>query len=169
MAGLGNLATTAIITKGLTRGHGPLTACRSGIITSHFSLYCTGIVPPGVPSKGGGGGPYPRDAWNKYGPGDIQNFYKPVPDDQQFYHVPRDKEAEYFRRDTHVVLRVKIGDFQVEKEYAVAEKHEYMIVNVLNMLNVTRERIKVTFSGIKRITTRLVVAASKLRLRRKHK
>lgn len=88
MAGLGTTATTAIITKGLTCGEGPLEPCKTGIITSFFSLYCSEDITP--PPSGGpaGGGPYPKDAWNKFNPGDIKNFYQPVK--QDYYVVPRD-------------------------------------------------------------------------------
>lgn len=168
MAGLGTTATTAIITKGLTCGQGGTAACRSGIITTHFSLYCTGIRPKeeGV----GGGGPYPGDAWNKISAGELDNFWKPVDNiNQPPYIVPRDKESEYFRRYNHVVLRFKMGNFEVEKEYAVPESRAKTIVKVLNVANVTFEKIAVSVKSIKQLATKMVVTISKVRLRRTDK
>lgn len=163
MAGLGNLATTAIITKGLTGGYGPLDPCKNGIITSWFSLYYTGITPA---VKHSGGGPYPRDAWNKFGPGDIQNFYKPVPQQMQYYVVPRDQEAKYFKRSKHVVLHFKMGTYEIEKEYSVPENHSQAIIKVLNFANITRERIGLAVKNVKRIATKVIVTVSKLHKRR---
>lgn len=163
MAGLGSVATTAIITKGLTCGHGPLDPCKHGLITSPFSLYCT--VTPDL-AKEGGGGPYPRDAWNKFNPGEIQDFYQPVPEEQQFYVVPREKEAEYFRRHKIITMRIKLGDYEVEKEYSVPESRARVIVKALNVVDATRSNIKVTASNIKRLASEAIVTVKNLRLKK---
>lgn len=162
MAGAGNLATTAIITKGLTCGHGPLDPCQHGLITTPFSLYCTGIVPPPKPSFGGG--PYPRDAWNKFNPGDIKNFYQPVP--KEYYIVPRDQEARYFRRYQMVKIGVKLGKYSTEKEYSVPAKKARIIIKVFDMMEVTKERIDVAIDGIKRITSEAIIAVKNFRLKK---
>lgn len=163
MAGLGSLATTAIITKGLTGGHAPLDPCKTGIITSAFSLYCTYTPPEPTPPKTGGGGPYPGHAWNKFNPGQIQNFYKPV---EQPYIIPRDREAEYFRRRKIVTMKIKLGDISIEKEYAVPEKRANMVISVLGLANKTVDNIKVAVSAVKRITTNAVVKIKNLRLKK---
>jgi hypothetical protein len=162
VAGQGTLATTAIITKGLTGGHAPLDPCKSGLITTPFSLYCTGILPP--PPVSGGGGPYPYDAWNKFNPGDIKNFYQPV--NQTYYVVPRDQEHKYFKRHTLVTIGVKFGKFSTEKEYLVPLKNARAIVKVFNLMEVTKERIDVTVSNVKRVITDAVVAVKNFRLKK---
>lgn len=179
MAGLGTLATTQIITGGFScqqcigsppgspRVEGsPSTAdCKAGIITTQFSLFCT-VAPPPPPNTGlgGGGGHYPRDAWNKFNPGEIQNFYKPVDDP---YLVPRDREEQFLRKYKHVQIHFKMGNFEVEKDYQVPENRAKAIVKVLDVINATRDRIMVTASGLKRVTTRITVAVKNFRLRRK--
>lgn len=164
MAGTGTLASTAIITKGLTGGHGPLDPCKSGLITTAFSLYCTGILPDPIP--GTGGGPYPRDAWNKYNPGDIKNFYQPVPQEQQYYIVPRDQEERYFRRYKTVRIGIKLGETTVEKEYSVPEQKARAIIKAFNLMEVSKERVDLSITNIKRIVTNAVVAIKNLRLKK---
>ena len=163
MAGDGSLATTAIITGGLTCGHAPLDPCKSGIITSAFSLYCTVTAPPKQPS--GGGGPYPRDAWNRLNPGEIQNFYQPVP--VEYYVVPRDKEEEYLRRYKPLKITFKMGDYSVEREYAVPEKKRNVVVKAFNMADVTRQRMNFAVSNVKKIAAEIKIVVRNFRLRNK--
>ena len=164
MAGDGSIATTAIITGGLTGGHAPVDPCKSGIITSAFSLYCQ-YTPPPVVSNGGGGGPYPGRAWNKFNPGEIKNFYKPVKL-TDYYIVPRENEAEFFKRRNIVKMVVKVGDLIVEKEYAVPEKHIKMLVKASNVVNYTREQIDIVVDKVSNVITNIVVSAKNLRLRK---
>lgn len=163
MAGNGTLATTAIITKGLTCGHGPLDPCKHGLITTPFSLYCTGIIPPPKPS--GGGGPYPYDAWNKFNSGDIKNFYKPVSIDD-YYIIPRDQEERYFRRYKLIKITLKIGDFISEKEYSVPDNRAKAVFKVFNFINATKDRIDIVVNNIKRLTTEAVVKIKNLRMKK---
>jgi hypothetical protein len=162
MAGLGGVATTAIITKGLTCGHGPLAPCRHGLITTPFSLYCS--VAPTPPAISGGGGPYPRDAWNKLNPGDIKSFYQPVP--EEYYLVPRDQEERYFRRHKVVKIVVKLGEFTAEKEYSVPERKAASIVKVFNLIDATKQHIDVAVTNVKRVTSSVVMSIKNLRLKK---
>lgn len=155
-----NFPVGGIITGGL--GYD---AC-NGLITTKFHLWC-GIEIVVTPPKPSGGGPYPGKAHNKFAPGEIQNFYQPVPPEQQYYVVPRDQEARYFQRHKHIVVKFKMGEFAVEKEFAVPEKRAKAIVKVLNVLNNTRTRINVGVSNVKRMAGNLTVAVSKLRSRHK--
>lgn len=139
-------------------------AC-NGLITSKFNLWC-GIEVVVIPPKSGGGGPYPGDAWNKFAPGEIHNFYQPVPSEQQYYVVPRDQEARYFRRHKHVIIKFKMDSFTVEKEYSVPERRAKVVVSVLRLLNNTRERINVGVSHLHRITSNIKVVVSKFKIRR---
>lgn len=162
MAGLGGIATTAIITKGLTCGHGPLDPCRHGLITTPFSLYCS-VAPP-APIVNAGGGPYPRDAWNKLNPGDIKNFYQPVP--QEYYIVPRDQEERYFRRHKAIKITFKMGEFVVEKEYSVPEKRANVVIKAFNFIEATKQHIDVAVTNISRITSSIVVKVKNIRLKK---
>ncbi len=163
MAGDGSLATTAIITGGLTCGHGPLDPCKSGIITSAFSLYCSEA--PTVTPPSAGGGPYPCEAWNKLNPGEIQDFYQPVP--VEYYMVPREKEVEYLRRYKPVKITIKMGKLVYEKEYMVPETKRKIVVETFNLLDATRSRINVTIDGVKKVASGINIAIRNFRLRDK--
>ena len=163
MAGDGSLATTAIITGGLTCGHGPLDPCKSGLITSPFSLYCTAAPIPLAPDKGGG--PYPHEAWNKLAPGEIQNFYQPVP--LEYYMVPRDQEANYLRRYKKLKITMKFGDFMTEREYMVPETRRKVIVEAFNLVDITQQRIKLMVEGVKRVAGGVSVKIRNFRKRNK--
>lgn len=168
MAGLGNAATTAIITKGLScsGGGSPApTACERGIITSFFSLVCTGVVPPVPPIPpeqvgDSGGGPYPGPAWNKFD--SAADIFKPVEGELPYY-VPLDKEADYFRRYQTITLRIKLGDNEIEKVYRVPEDRAKIVVKAIDVVNATRERISVTVTGIKNLITKAIVTIKNLR------
>lgn len=157
---VGSIATTAVITNGLHCGP----AC-SGIITSTFSLYCNvATVPPVVPpdtGSGGGGGYYPGPVQNRV---DIQDFYTQT--DQQYYQVPRDKEAEYFRKHVNVVVKIKLKDINIEKTYRVPEKRKYVIVKMFNVLNATQTRFVATVNNIKRIITKAEVIIRNIKVRK---
>lgn len=163
MAGLGTLATTAIITGGLTCGHGPLDPCKSGLITSPFSLYCTSELPPPKPSSGGGG--YPCEAWNVLNPGEIQDFYQPVP--LEYYMVPREREAEFLRRYVPVKITFKMGKYSVEKEYAVPETKRTIIVKAFNFLDVTQKQVKLIAGNIKRVAGNIKITVINFKKRDK--
>jgi hypothetical protein len=141
MAGLGTIATTAIITNGLDCGP----AC-AGVLTGPFSLYCDVVVIP-PPNLGGGGGGYPRAAWNKFD--SVQDFYQPTVN--QYYQVPRDKEANFFRKYINVTLKINIGELKVEKTYRVPEKRAHITINIFNLLNATQEKYKTTITNLKNV------------------
>jgi len=166
MAGLGNLATTAIITNGLTGGHSPVGNCKHGIVTSAFSLYCSGFalpIEPTVTKTGGGGGGYPGSAWNKFGPGEVQNFYKPVPTEQQYYIVPRDQEAQYFKRRRIVKMVVSIGGKTFDREFSVDENKARFIIKATSVINSTYSNMKIIGANIKRRIHKAKVTITNLR------
>lgn len=162
----GTFATTAIITKGLTCGLDNIPACQNGLITTHFSLYCIAPPeppePPVKPITGGGGGYYPGHAWNKIDPGQLSNFYKPVPN-VPYYIVPPDREHEFFKRHKHVVIKVQFGQTIVEKEYSVSVDRANTIVKVTNIVNNTMDKIKITGSNLRQLATTAVVKIKNLK------
>ena len=148
-------ATAAIITKGLTCG---LTrACENGtsITAGRFSLFC-GLS--AVPASSGGSRPY--------APGEIGQLYQPVPPQDMYYVVDRSREAEFLRTRVPVIIKFEMGEYKVNKEYLVPEERARVVVKVVNMLNVTKERITVTLSNIKRTYSKAKVKLSNFRLRR---
>lgn len=157
----GSLATTSIITKGLTGG----SAC-SGLITARFSLYVHEeiVIPPKPPVEGGGGGPYPGPAWNKVS--NIHQFFKPVPDHLQPYVIPRDQEANYFRKNTVVTFRVKFGETVTEKTYVVPHKRRQAVVRIFKLIDATRSKVAVTIGAINQIATRMKAFVSNVRVKR---
>jgi len=168
MPGMGTLATTQIITKGLACQQCTPTvpvpsACKPGIITAGFSLYCTTVA-----TLQTGGGPYPGKAWNKFGPGEIKDFYQEVTPEQP-YLVPRDQEAKYFEKKTHVVLRTSLNGTENEKEYAVPAHRTNANIQIPTLVNVTRDRATPIVSGLRRVATKAFTVVKNLYLRRSHK
>ena len=153
----------AVVTNGygglITGGLG-LPGCQGMIVNVFHVVPCVAIF---VAGPGGGGGPYPGPAWNKTG--DIQNFYQPVLPEQQPYHIPMDKEADYFRKTKIITVDVNIKGMHVEKTYSVSEHTANRVVSVLNLLNVTRDRMGVKIQKLKKVATRAFVAIKNLRLR----
>lgn len=162
----GTLASYSVITGGLTgfSVDKKPEVCKNGMITSFFSLYVDRL--PDVPFQGAGGGPYPRPAHNKFAPGEIANFYKPVPEALQYYVIPREKEAEYFRRHKLVKLEIKMGDMKVEKEFSVPEENIKYVVKGLNIMNTTMTNINVAASNVKRLATEAVVKVKNFKLKK---
>ena len=153
---MGSLAAQKIITKGLDCG-----AAKPGIIQTHFDLFCLGVFPDRDETTGGG--PYPYPAWNRYEPGEIQDFYQPV----EPFIIPRDQEAEYFRRKKIIMMKINIGSFSFEKEYAVPIERAKIIVSIITVINTTQERFQIAVNSIKRIMTRIAIQVKKLRITRK--
>lgn len=163
MAGLGN-AAQAIITNGLSCGK--TTACENGtmITAGPFTLFC---INPVIPREGGGGGGYyPKAVVRPLQPGEIQHLYQPVPNQEQFYVVPREREAEYLRRFLPVLIEIKIGKMTIEKQYMVPQDKAQVLFNIVQVINATKDRMKVIASGMKRITTQAFVTVTNFRLRK---
>ncbi len=164
MAGLdtGN-AAQAIIMKGLS--YGKTTACENGtmITAGPFTLFC---INPFLKKGGGGGGYYPKTVTRPLQPGEIQHLYKVLPNQEQYYIVPRDKEAEYFRRFLPVLIEVKIGGKTVEKQYMVPLERAQVMFNIVEVVNATKDRMKAIVSSMKRITSKAIVTVTNFRLRK---
>ena len=150
-------AAQAIITKGLSCGR--TTSCEGGtlVITGPFNLFCLTAMPPRSMPIGGGSRPMQ--------PGEISQLYQPVPEEWQYIQVPREKEAEYFRRRKNVVISVNLGKFKTTKEYLVPEEKAKIMFNIVNALNVTRERMSVRVTNMKRIYTKAIVKLTSFRIK----
>ena len=143
--------STNAASKIITHGLGPGNKACEGLITTHFSLYCIEITI----KPGGGGGPYPGSAWNKID--NINDFYTPVPD----HYDPNNT----YKVKKQVIITVKLGNINVEKIYLVPINRTKIIINVLNLLNITKERINISVKNIKKILHNISVSISNIRRR----
>lgn len=164
MAGLGTVASTLITTKGLfikSAVPADFTALTFGAgVTPFISLYITSYTPPPVtPTSGGGGGGtfYVRPLQ----PGEIANQWQPI---NNPYLIPLDKEKEYFQRSKLVMIKMKLGDREVDRTYAIKENQAKILIKVVNIINVTRDRLKIFGSNIKRIASRAIIKVRNLRV-----
>lgn len=141
------LAGKKIITQGLGVNY---KACE-GLITTQFSLYCVKII---VGGHGGGGGPYPGKAWNKFD--NAMDIFQPV--DKDIY----DPEKVY-REKKEITIRVEFGNFHMEKIYLIPINRANVIVKVLDLLNVTKSRIIVSINNMRLILHNIKISISGLR------
>lgn len=137
------------------------TAAAALITANIHKLFCVDVA---VVEPTGGGGPYPGPAHNKFGPGEIQHFYKPVETEWQYVQEPRLHDKK------HVILRIRIAGGSPEalwreKEFLIPERRGKQIIQILNMFNSTRERMKVVARAIKRHVVKGVVKILNLRKR----
>lgn len=171
MSGLGNLTTTLITTKGLfTLGdvHQPgLTILSFGAgITPWFRLY---LGQDYVPPKG----QYVAAAGSRvYQPGEFAQSWKQVDPTtglatEEPWLVPREYENQYFNKGKVVTIKLIWGEKQLERQYKVNERAAGRIIEATNVINATKEKIKITASTIKKITTTAIVEARNLILLRK--
>lgn len=174
MAGLGNLTTTLITTRGLfTVGDVTkpgFTALTFGAgITPWFRLYLGEDFVPPKPST------YVAAAGSRvYQPGEFQKTWKNIDpatglatQEQEPWLVPRDQEEQYFNKGKVVTIKLVWGEKQLERQYAVNERVARRIIEASNVINATRERVKVSASALKKVTTTAIVEVRNLVLRRK--
>ena len=149
------LAGQAIIMKGLTCGK--TRACQGGalITAGPLSIFCLPFDPDLTPIIPQGGGGRPMQ------PGEISQLYQPVP--EQFYVVDRRNEADYFRKRIPIKIALQFRGKTNEKEFLVPEERAKAIINVLNSVNKTKDRISVGVTSIKRIYNRIKIVVTKLR------
>ncbi len=144
-----------IITGGLGRP-----ACKGMITMATFSLWCE-VEPPKEPvTQGGGSIPL--------APGEIANLYQPVEGGAEAVGLPGGEgnfvnPAAYGKRVVRVA--VKLNDRVFEKEYLVTDKRAKSVITIVNLINVTKDRMMVMASNIQRITTSAVVKVKNLRIK----
>jgi hypothetical protein len=172
VAGLGNLTTTLITTRGLfTLGdvtEPGFTALTFGAgITPWFRLYINETIPPPTPSN------YVAAAGSRvYQPGEFQASWREIDPTtglatEEPWLVPRDQEGRYFNKGKIVTIKLVWGEKQLERQYPVNQRAAKRIVEAANLINATKERIKFTVSGFKKITTNVIVEARNFILVRK--
>lgn len=132
-----------IITGGLGRP-----ACLGMIINTPFQLACF-RVKPFVPPIGGS---IPLE------PGEIHGFYQPV--DPSMFGDFVDPSV-YGKKYVKVTITSRF--FKGEKEYLVDAEKIKIIIKIANLINRTKEKIKVTAGNIRRISTRASAVVKNLR------
>ncbi len=145
----------AIITGGLGRP-----ACRGMITVSPFQLLCEVATP--VQPAGRTGGSIPL------APGEIGNLYQPIEGGSSAVGLPGGDgkfvdPSVYGKKHIRIVL--KMNEYTIEKEYMIRDKHANYVVNIINMVNVTKQRMKVMASNIRRITTAAVVKVKNIHIK----
>lgn len=125
----------------ITGGLGNPACC--GMITMQFHLFKCKIEIITPPVSGGGGGSYPL------GPGQIQNFYKPVNPDK--FYTPRKPLYQT------IILRVTIDGKTTVREYKTFPVIAKAIANIINITNVVFDSINVRVQTIKTKFKDLVV------------
>lgn len=144
------IAGQRIITMGLGIG---VPACE-GIITTHFSLLCRDITPPVVPPTGGGGGPYPGDAWNKFD--SAEDIFQPV--DKDIYDI-----EDTYRVKQEVVIRVEFKNFHMEKTYLIPKHRAHIVIKAINIMNTTKSRISAGVKNLRRVLHNIKVSVTGIR------
>lgn len=172
MPGLGGLTTTLITTKGLfTLGDVPgpgFTILTFGAgITPFFRLYISGAPPPPPVQYVAAGGS------RVYQPGEYADSWKYVDpttgqtSSEPWLVVPREHEGQYFNKGKIITIKLVWGDKQLERQYSINERVAKRVIEATNFVNTTKERMKITASTIKKVTTTAIVEARNLVLRRK--
>lgn len=166
MAGLGNITTTLIITNG---------------------LFVSDVVPPGFSALtlGAGIGSFtlvlyeaaPSENYvaavgsRVYQPGEFANSLKLIDPntglatDEPWHVIPRDQEAEYFRKKKIVTVKLVWNKQEYERTYVVTESRARMVLEVINFANKTKHQWSVAISNVKRVITDATVIIRKLRVR----
>lgn len=79
-------------------------------------------------------------------------YYPPVHDDDDEPWKPReDTEQE-------VVIRVRIGSREVQRHYFVRKRTEVVVTKVINMVNITMQRVAINVNKIRETTKSAMVA-----------
>ena len=168
MVGLGTAATTLITTGGLFIDDGITSILEFGAGTTPWvSLYLSEYIPPSTN--------YVAAVGSKvYAPGEIANLYLPIDPNTGLrspepFLVPMDKEADYFRKNKVITLKINFAGKQYESHYAVPEQQAKRIVEIVNFINATRSRVNVSVAKIKKLTTTAIVEAKNFKFTRKPK
>jgi len=163
LAGLGTAASTLITTKGLFINDGITSALQFGAgITPFFRLWINLSTPPPPPyAAGSNGGSKPLL------PGQIQHLYKVLPQEQQYYVVPRDQEANFFSRNKVFTINMVFNNNTYMKQIEISDQRARTVFKVLNFANMTKDRINVVASGLKNVANRANISIRNLRARNK--
>jgi len=153
------MATLTNRYSGLITGGLGLPAC-SGLIVNTFGVTTCLTIIPIRESGGSSGGSIPLL------PGEIQNFYTPV--DTQVTKTNTGNLAKpgiYGKKIVKITVSYK--KMKTEKEFMINKEQEKMLVNILNLMNTTKSRIKITIDNLKKITNKLKIEIKNLHVKTK--
>lgn len=141
--------TNGLLTGGLGIG---IPACAMIMTANIFTI---GPCMVTITVKGDIGGSRPL------APGEIGSFYQPVaPELQPFKPEVLDKMYTPYQVPVlkdQITIRIKLGDKEIERQYLVRKNRRKIIINVLNLINNTKERMHVTAKNIKTVFHKAVV------------
>jgi hypothetical protein len=175
MSGQGTLATTLITTKGLftsaSIGSGTVLTFGAGF-TPLFGVYITEVppAPPPPPPKTtyfGSGGSRP------YAPGEFAKSWKYInpttglTSSELWPVIPLDQEANFFRRKKLFTVKMQFGEKKIEKIFPISEKRAKTIIEVINVVNASKQRVSASVSGVKKRTTAAMVKIGNVFVRNK--
>ncbi len=140
----------------ITMGMGVNVKACEGLITTHFSLLCRDIDIPPVepPVHGGGGGPYPGDAWNKFDR--AEDIFQPV--DKDIYDV-----EDTYRVKKEVVIRVEFNNFHMEKTFLIPKERAHIAIKAIRIMNTTKARISAGVKNLRRVLHNIKVSVTGIR------
>lgn len=130
-----------------------LDAC-VGLITGQLRLLCGNVILE-VKHVPEGSAPLVK--------GQIQNLFKPVPKEQQY--LTKYDFDPLAKPRMIVSFSITMNGKTHDREILVSEKKANMVVSIINFLNVTRERMKVVVSNMKRLANVAMVKVKNLRKR----
>jgi hypothetical protein len=128
---------------------GGLPASSGSLIISRFNVAGT-VIEVEVVEIANRGRSFPAEA-----------FYPPrrYEDDDEVIWKPREDE-EY-----EVIIRVNLGQRQIERHYFVKKQTQVVVTQIMNMLNTTKSRISIGVDGIKKATRKTGAILRNLRKR----
>lgn len=139
----------------LTNGLGVGLPAHKTLITQFFHLFTAEITVITTPTVAPYGGSPPLP------PGEIQNFYKPVnpstfpePLDPSIFNHPIIVDEPRIVKDL-IKIRVKFNNVEIEKEFAVPKRRAKIIVNIINFVNSTKDRMSVRIKNLKELKNKL--------------
>lgn len=124
----------------ITNGLGANASSGALITAAKWNLFgCDATITIQTTSSGGGSRPF--------APGEIQNFYKPVAlnDVTEPFYIPTNIES---KQKNVVIVKIKIGNIENEKEFILNKKPFNMAVKILNVMNISDNIIKVSLNSI---------------------
>lgn len=139
----------------ITNGLGADANSGALITAAKWSLFgCCAIVLIPVTSSGGGSMPF--------APGEIQNFYKPVTqNDGNNDYIPSHFEPKL--KNT-IVVKFKYNDIENEKEFILNKKPFKLLIKLLNIVNITDNMIKIKVENIKTKIHNISIYIKKLKV-----
>ena len=148
-----NFPAGRIITNGLGGNAGD-----GLVITTSFHLFVNFQIIVSPPTVFGGSRPL--------APGESINFFKEVPQDKlhpslrDSFYIPSKYDI---RPKNHVIIKISFGEKTFEKEYLILKEKTEIVIKMINLINNTKDKVKISTSKIKHIATRVLLKIKNLK------